>query len=181
MLIFNNIDDCTTSCTRNGGIFNEYYHGILTYSSNTLYVRGNVAKSAGALFYIIQMQDSNCLWGDDSSYGSISSEGNTGVYELNNLQSSSSFDGTNTYLVFENDLKYNYYDSDATGSRGQSRFQVIYVPSCGSLSFTADPVVPAWDGEVGGVFVSVSQTFDLNGNTIDASAKGFRGFPFTSF
>ena len=168
-------DNCATSCTFNGGSFNEYYSGLSTYSSNTLYIRGIVPISAGALFYIIQMQDSICDWTDSSSYGTITYEGNTGYYELNTLQSSS-YDGTNTYLVFENDLKYNYFYSDATGSRGQARFQAIYVPTCGYLSFAADPTVLPWNGEIGGVFVSVSQDFNLNGHTIDASAKGFRGF-----
>ena len=125
------------------------------------------------------MQDSICDWTDTTSYGTVTSEGNTGLYELNTLRTAS-FDGTNTYLTFENNLKYTYYDANA-GSTGQRRFQAIYIPTCGSLSFTGNPVVPAWDGQTGGVFVSVSQVFNLNGYTIDTSAKGFRGFLFRNF
>ena len=178
------IVDCTSVCTYgSGNQVNSYWIGIATSSETSVSVAGDARiYPVGTLFYIIQMQDSVCDFTNTGSYGSISSFGDTGHYEVNQLVATS-YDSTFgiTHLYFERNLRYNYQSGLRSASAGQKRFQVVYVPNCGTISFTGNPYVPPWDGNKGGVFVSVSQNFNLNGYTISTKSIGFRGIISFSF
>ena len=128
------------------------------------------------------MQDSICDSSNTGSYGSTSSNGESGHYEMNQLVATT-YDSTNgiTHLYFERNLQYNYQSGQKSSSAGQKRFQVVYVPNCGTITFYGNPYVPLWDGTKGGVFVSVSQYFNLNGYTISVNSAGFRGIIFFQF
>ena len=174
------IVDCTSTCAYGSGDqVNQYWAGIATTSETSVSVAGFASYPVGTLFYIIQMQDSVCDFSNSASYGSISSFGETGHYEINQLIATS-YDSTNgiTDLYFERNLQYNYQSGQKSSSAGQKRFQVVYVPNCGSITFFGNPFVPSWDGNKGGVFASVSQNFNLNGYTISVNADGFRGIIF---
>ena len=68
------------------------------------------------------------------------------------------------------------YKKAAFGTDGQYTYQVIRVPSFYNIQLTAAIGTPFWNGAVGGVTViSAVNQLDLNGQTIDASAAGFRG------
>jgi len=68
------------------------------------------------------------------------------------------------------------YKKAAFGTDGQYTYQVIRVPSFYNIQLTATISTPLWNGAVGGVTViSAVNQLDLNGQTIDASAAGFRG------
>jgi mucin-19 len=151
----------------------------------------NAAINPGDLLLVIQMQgatinsDNTNLYGDGG--GSAVVEDNTGnvargssaniagTYEFAVATNSIAFAGVVT-VNLSAPLQNNYTDAAATGTQGQQRYQVIRVPQYTSLTLNGTLSPPAWNGASGGVLVmDVSGQLDFNGQTINASQRGFRG------
>jgi gliding motility-associated-like protein len=154
---------------------------------------GTVPISAGDVVLIIQMQGASFNAGDNNLYGANSGTsgpdgiGGTGYTNLNNV-------GQYEFVVALNDvplsggslqingacsnggLLNNYSNTPATSVSGQQTFQVVRVPRFNNLTLTQNITATAWNGTVGGVLAFfVLQNFDLNGFTVSAAGKGFRG------
>jgi hypothetical protein len=118
---------------------------------------------------IIQMQGGSINNSNTAFYGSGTSSGNgytslgsAGLYEFATVISSG------PVVTLKNVLSNNY------SSVGNNRFQAIRVPLC-TLVTVHDPVIPPWDGSVGGVFAVLGESVIL-GN-VSLQGKGYRGAP----
>ena len=125
------------------------------------------------------MQDANCKYVNDSSYGTVLNYGNSGVNEINEL-STATFNSVLGYttLLFKKIFKISYVSSVKNSINGQKSFQVISIPNCGILNINGlVNNIPAWDGAKGGIFVTVNNQVNFLGTTagIDVSVRGFRG------
>ena len=149
--------------------------------------------SKGDILLIFQTQGASFNSSNSNLYGSGKSNngfdnlGGTGYTALNNV-------GNYEFIIAENDVPLtggtlqfvgkssnggviNFYENkDATSSKGQSRFQIIRVPSYLSFKLTSNLTTTAWNGKVGGVMAFfVQKTLDFNNYIISTTGKGFRG------
>ena len=153
---------------------------------------GNTPIRAGDLLLIIQMQGATFNSSNTSSFGAgiansgIDNLGATGYISLENT-------GNFEYVIAINavplsggtlqisgdcngGLSNTYQNLSSTASSVIKRFQVVRVPRYQNLTLSNNITTTAWNGSVGGIisFV-VSGELDLNGFTIDATGRGFRG------
>lgn len=164
---------------------------LVDYGQNTI--------KAGDMLLLIQTQDATINMANNSSYGSgitnfgpgglggtgFLSLNNTGLFEYviatNNVALSGGMltfkgmgagQGTVNSYVSANEV----INASHTTTMGRKTFQVIRVPQYSNLKLTANILTPPFNGSVGGIIVfDVAGIMDLNGFTIDASGKGFRG------
>jgi gliding motility-associated-like protein len=154
---------------------------------------GAVPITAGDLLLIIQMQGAEFDPNDAVEYGSGTSSsgpdslGGTGYKLLNNV-------GVYEFVMAQNDvpltggeliinsactvggIKNRYTCDSSSPGVVKQVFQVIRVSAFLRLRLEQDLSTTAWNGSVGGVLaLIVSDTLDLNGFTISADGKGFRG------
>jgi gliding motility-associated-like protein len=133
-------------------------------ASFNAYSRFSSALSAGDLLLIIQMQGASLTTANDSTWGSISSYNNAGLYEFVEVASVSG----NT--VFSSCPLRNSYTASG-------KVQVVRVPRYSTLTVNAGTSVIAssWDGTTGGIVVAESAGDIVVNGTIDVSIAGFRG------
>ena len=154
---------------------------------------GTQPISMGDLVLIIQMQGATFNSGNSLMYGSNLANagpdalGGTGYLNANNV-------GQYEFVIAQNDvpltggvlqingsctnggLVNSYVNSPATNNTGQYAYQVIRVPRFNNLNLTQNISTTAWNGAVGGVMTFFVQgNLDLNGYTISAEGKGYRG------
>jgi gliding motility-associated-like protein len=153
---------------------------------------GDTPIHAGDLLLIIQAQGANYNSSNSTNYGSglpnsgIDNLGATGYTDLENT-------GNYEYVIALNDVPLSggilqingscnggiqdtYQNILSTSSSIIKRFQVIRVPRFQNLTLNSNIETTAWNGKVGGVIAFVvSEDLNLNGYTINASGKGFRG------
>jgi len=143
-------------------------------NTNNRFLAGGL--SAGDLIMIIQMQgvglnltidpgNANLSLPKDSTWGTITSYGNSGNYEFAQVASVPN----NTSIVIDCGLQKNYTAS--------GKVQVVRVPRYKALTIAAAGVLTcdAWNGTTGGVVaVEVLGITSIAGK-IDVSGKGFRG------
>ncbi len=153
----------------------------------------------GDLVMLIQMQDAVIDSTNGNAYGDGVSEGalrlstdavqdpargytnlnNAGRYEF--VRATNVVPVTGGTLTFMgagpgNGAQYAYTNSAATPAQGQRRFQVIRVPQYTNVLVNAGLGVYRWNGSAGGVLVmDVLGDVNMNSQTIDLSAYGFRG------
>ncbi|PZX16452.1 hypothetical protein LX69_01947, partial [Breznakibacter xylanolyticus] len=160
--------------------------GATSISLGAVYALGNqTAITAGDKLLVIQMQGVDINTSNNDSYGDgvVGGYGNgllfntnfsAGTYEF--VIASNSVSTTGGTLNLAAPLVNGYVNANFSASSGQRRFQVIRVPQYFNLTLAADIIVPAWNGAVGGVCcIQVLNEFNMNGHTIDAKGKGFRG------
>lgn len=175
------------------GIINTYYSGTslsLSAGSTSLTLGSGSGSStpisSGDLLLIIQMQDASINSSNTTSYGSgtgtsrgYTSLNSAGLYEYVVATNSVSLAGGT--LTFSgsgasNGLVNSYTNSDANGTKGQSRYQVIRVPQYSSATLSSGLTSSNWNGSTGGILVfDVSGTLNLNSASINLDGKGFRG------
>ena len=153
---------------------------------------GNQDIQPGDLLLIIQMQganfnpDNSDIYGSGISNSGIDLLGATGYTSLDNC-------GNFEYVVALNHvplsggvlqinnicnvgLANTYENYNSTFSNVIKRFQVVRVPRFQNLTLNNNIITTAWNGRVGGVIaVDVIGDLNLNGFSIDASGRGFRG------
>ncbi len=155
---------------------------------------GSTPINAGDLLLIVQMQgadfnaQSSNLYGAGITNSGPDSLGATGYTNLNNV-------GLYEYVIAQNSvplsggtlnfsgncvgggLNNSYINQSATANGAVAKkFQIVRVPKFYNLTLTSNVTTTAWNGSVGGIIVlDVLGTLDLNGFSIDASGKGFRG------
>jgi gliding motility-associated-like protein len=153
---------------------------------------GDTSIREGDLLLLIQMQGANFNSSNSTNYGSglpnsgIDNLGATGYTDLENT-------GNYEYVIALNDvplsggilqingncnggIQNTYQNILSTSNSIIKRFQVIRVPRFQNLTLNSNIETTAWNGKVGGVIAFVvSEDLNLNGYTINASGKGFRG------
>ncbi|WP_400194344.1 Ig-like domain-containing protein [Hymenobacter sp. B81] len=176
---------------------NTYYPGEGTAQANTntlsvgphLATTGAASIGPGDLVLIMQMQGADINATNSEAYGDGSLTGNEAVsgvlsanltagnYEYRYVAASSATAGAQGgQLTFTQPLTHTYVTAPATASAGQRRYQVIRIPRFNNLTLGAPLAPPAWDGQTGGVLaLEANGLLNFNGQTIDASGRGFRG------
>lgn len=190
LLLFSGTAHCATYCGNPGndgagtpsGIINTYYRGNGNVSASAtsipvVYVSGSPAIAEGDLILIIQMQDADINYTNSSSYGDGSTgsgytnANQTGYYEF----AIATGPVSSGYVNILQGLTHNYNTRAASGTNGQSTYQVIRVPQYSTATITGTVSALNWDGSVGGVVaMDVSGTLTSSG-TITANGAGFRG------
>ncbi len=144
---------------------------------------GTSVLAPGDLVMVIQMQDAfinngnSVAYGDGTTGRGWTALNNAGRYEFRRVVSVA---GTNVTL--DQNLSFTYTRANPSAGTGASengnrRFQVIRVPQYASVTLPGGTLSPpAWNGETGGVWpIDVSGNLNMNGATVDASSRGFRG------
>ncbi|MBN8694612.1 MAG: T9SS type A sorting domain-containing protein [Bacteroidetes bacterium] len=127
----------------------------------------------GEYVIIMQMQDNviGSFTTNVATFGSLSSIGSAGLYEVVQIQSHTETGGIPTTITFASALGNSYN----IGSN--SSVQIITFPTLGSPNYNLSSVINpiTWNGNIGGVIAfNVSGVLSIN-NNIDASGYGFRG------
>ena len=171
-----------------GGIVNSYYPGVSGIAGLSSVTVGSLdtssggsakAIAAGDLLLVIQMQDADLSTSNDSGYGGSSTGSgqialnNSGAYEYATV-AASYLSGSSIPLLAP--LQNSYRSQAYSGSNGQRTFQVIRVPQYSAVTLTSQLTAAPWNGATGGVVViDVAGVLSWNGQTIDVTARGFRG------
>ncbi len=145
---------------------------------------GSTPIASGDLLLLIQMQGAQITATNNSSYG----DGNSGGSANGYLSNTSLLAGNMEYVVATSAVPLSggtitlqagtvkTYKNAAFGTYGQYRYQVIRVAVYYNLIFGANISAAPWNGSTGGVLViSVTNTLNFNGKTINAAGLGFRG------
>ena len=165
------------------GVINTYYPGTSSVSAGATSIpvgssSGSATQiAAGDLLLIIQMQDADISYSNDSGYGGsgagsgYTNLNRTGYYEY--AVAAGAVSGG--YVSITGGLTYNYRYRAASGTNGQSTYQVIRVPQYSSATITGTVSALNWNGSVGGIVaIDVAGTLTIN-STITADGAGFRG------
>ena len=176
------------------GVQNTYYPGTASVAAGAKSIPVGAATGAagaianGSLLLVIQMQDASINTGNTVVYGNGSTGSgfttinNAGNYEFVTATGAVgsvtagavpiSGAGTGGGLVF------GYNEVAATGTKGQSTYQVVLVPQylSATLSSAAPPTAAAWNGSTGGVLaLDIAGALNLGGATVSVDGLGFRG------
>lgn len=163
------------------GVINSYYPAIASAAAGAGTITLGTALpgadiiSKGDLLLIIQMQDTVIDSSDTLDYGdrlgTASGSVNinqTGLFEVN--VATNHVPVTGGPLNLEDPLVSGYNHG------GNSRYQVVRIPSYKNLTLNGTLTAEPWNGTAGGVlYVDVDDTLEMNGNNIDVSGQGFRG------
>jgi len=168
------------------GIVNGYYPGRASVGAGATSLpvgsidpRGiTTPVAAGDLLVVIQVQDAAINGSNSSSYGgSAPGQGYTflnsaGAYEY----ATASGPASGGSIPITSGLINSYTSSSASSFQGQRTFQVIRVPQYSSATLTGMVTAPPWNGATGGaVVLEVAGNLSWSGQSIDVSARGFRG------
>jgi len=185
-----NAQTCPTSGTITLTSYpNTYYPGTqATVSAGTKSITvgsapyGTTPIAANDIVLIIQMQGAQITSTNSSVYGDGTSTG-SGYLNNANLMAGKMEYGiaaaavplSGGTLTLQSNL-VNSYKNANFGTDGQYRYQVIRIPIYYNLTLNAKIRPPEWNGNVGGVIdIYVSQTLNMNHDTIEVSSTGFRG------
>lgn len=186
------------------GVVNTYYPGTANVSAGVVSTCIPVgtptgaadAIAAGNLLLVIQMQDADInsanstAYGDGTGIGAGATTVNAGKYEFVVARGAVGADGcaANTVGITgsgtNGGLLNAYTNADASGSKGQMRYQVVRVPQYRTLTangitalpWSTNTAAPIGLGTGGIVAVDVAGTLTLNaGVAISADGAGFRG------
>jgi fimbrial isopeptide formation D2 family protein len=175
--------------TNLSGVVNSYYPGVgsapagsssITVGAVDTSMGGSSkAIAAGDLVVIMQMQDADIGSTNDATYGGSSTGSgqialnNAGAYEYATV--ASTYAGGSS-IPLTAPLVNGYRTAAATGGAGQRTFQVIRVPQLSSVTLAGQVTAAGWNGATGGVVIlDVAGQISWNGQTIEASGRGFRG------
>jgi len=172
------------------GVVNSYYPGSGTVGAGSTSVAvgaidtsgggSSTPIAAGDLVVVMQMQDADISSLNSSGYGGTApgsgyvALNNAGVYEYATV--SASYAGGSP-IPLTAPLQNTYRSSAyVAGVSGQRRYQVIRVPQYSAATLIGNVTAPPWNGSTGGVVVlEVAGNLNWNGQTVDVTARGFRG------
>ncbi|MCX7954251.1 MAG: gliding motility-associated C-terminal domain-containing protein [Bacteroidales bacterium] len=147
-------------------IINPSSKVIEILSSTLIRVSDPTIFNVGDTVLIIQMKGASFYNLNNSNFGSITNIGGAGYFEFNKINSI-----TNNYIYLTCPLVNIYTES----------VQLVKVKTFTNLNVNNELTSLPWDGNKGGVFVSlITNTLNLNAN-INVTGKGFRGIQETSY
>lgn len=157
--------------------------------------RGRGALQSGDLLLLIQMQGAEIETENNRAYGAVSVDDapsvankssaktniepvTAGAFEFVRLESLQDLtlqvrgSGANGGIL----RRYISREPGAAGEAGAARWQLVRVPQFDNLLLTDNLLALPWDGRSGGVLaLDVRRELNLNGFTLDARGRGFRG------
>lgn len=181
----------TAVTTTGGQVVNGYFTpGNGTYSAGSAPTipmsggRGSTTWVAGDMALIIQMQCVDMNRTESDSYGDgapgrpaqgyLETSGTCRVGQYEYVPAGAGTSATS--FVAGAALLNTYVQANPTASTPRRSFQVVRVPQYGNLTLGGTLSGLAWDGNNGGVLaLDVAKTLNFAGQTLDMSARGFRG------
>ncbi|MDX2284283.1 MAG: T9SS type A sorting domain-containing protein [Bacteroidia bacterium] len=155
-----------TLVTQISGTVNRYT-AVTAVGSNFVNVASVTGFAAGDRVLLIQMKGSSISQADDTTYGTLTDLGNSGVYELCNIASVSN---GSKKITFTRPVCKSYTISGLV--------QLVRVPVYTDVEIKGTLTGQAWNGSTGGIIaVEASGTMTMKAH-IDASGIGFRGGSF---
>lgn len=159
---------------------------ILLTPASIVSTTTNSAIRPGDMVAIIQMQGAAINTSNDLNYGGANGSGSGYYHDVNLLAGQYEYavaaDGTYVTaagggtIVLANPVKNRYVNADADAVSGQYRYQIIKVPQFENIKLATNIVAPGWNGHVGGIILlEINGTCDMNGFSLIADGKGFRG------
>jgi len=182
------------------GIVNTYYPGTASAAAGARCISVGTATgastpvAAGDLLLVIQMQHATIDSGNDQSYGDnvngapggVTNNQNVGTYEFVEARGAvgvnpSGFTCTAGQIAIQGrgtsaGLLNAYTNGARATNTGRQTFQVIRVPQYRHVTLGGALTAAYWNGSTGGIVVidAVGRT-DVNGFSISATGRGFRG------
>ena len=182
---------CSTSTLSAGGtlsgVVNTYFPGTASAAKGATSISLGAANGTGviangSLLLVIQMQDASISTANTVAYGNGSTGAgfttinNAGNYEF--VTATGAVSGGSVPIKGAgpgNGLVFGYTAAAASGTKGQSTYQVVLVPQYTSATLGA-LTAAAWNGSTGGILaLDVAGQLNLNGGTAVVDGKGFRG------
>ena len=174
-----------------GGVLNTYYPGTASVAAGAKSIPVGTATGAGgaiangSLLLVIQMQDASISTTNSVAYGNGST--GSGFTTINNAGNYEFVKATGpvaggavpvTGAGTGGGLVFGYTSAAASGTKGQSTYQVVLVPQylTATLSAATPPTAPTWNGSTGGILaLDIAQALNLGGATVSVDGLGFRG------
>ena len=182
---------CSTSTLTAGGtlngVVNTYFPGTANVAKGATSIpvgtaNGTGVIASGSLLLVMQMQDASISTSNTVAYGNGSTGAgfttinNAGNYEF--VTATGAVSGGSVPIKGAgpgNGLVFGYTAAAASGTKGQSTYQVVLVPQYTSATLGA-LTAAAWNGSSGGILaLDVAGQLNLNGGTAFVDGKGFRG------
>jgi uncharacterized repeat protein (TIGR01451 family) len=175
------------------GVIDTYYPGTASAAAGATSIKVGTPTgytttgiAIGDLLLVMQMQGASINATDTAAYGNgangagFTAINNVGVYEYVTATSALAAGATGTVNIkgagAGGGLMYSYTEAAASGTAGQSTFQVIDLPEYANATLGPALTAAPWNGSTGGVLaVNVDGVFNLNGGTATVSGLGFRG------
>jgi uncharacterized repeat protein (TIGR01451 family) len=176
---------------------NTYYPGTTSVAVGATSIvvgagtLGSTAASAntiskGDLLLVIQMQGADINYTNTDSYGdgvagggasgSLAANYQAGTYEYVVATNTTPMALTGGTITLASGLVNSYVSAVGTTTAGPRRFQVVRIPQYGNLTLGGLIAATPWNGSIGGILaIDVAGQTNFSGNTITASARGFRG------
>ncbi|MDO7874428.1 hypothetical protein Q5H93_06760 [Hymenobacter sp. ASUV-10] len=161
----------------------------ITVGAGTIGGAPGIATSIvkGDLLLVIQMQGADISSSNSDAYGdgvsgggasgNLSTNFTAGTYEYVTASNTTAITAASGGTITLASALVNSYSSAAsTSTTGPRRFQVVRVPQFGNLTLGGTITPTPWNGSVGGILaIDVAGQTNFANNTINASARGFRG------
>jgi uncharacterized repeat protein (TIGR01451 family) len=182
---------CSTNTLTAGGalsgVVNTYFPGTANVAKGATSIPLGVANGTGviangSLLLVIQMQDASIntantvAYGNGSTGAGFTTINNAGNYEF--VTATGPVSGGSVPITGAgpgSGLVFGYTAAAASGTKGQSTYQVVLVPQYTSATLGA-LTATAWNGSTGGILaLDVAGQLNLNGGTAIVDGKGFRG------
>ena len=147
------------------GVINEYRKVVEFNGSGQGWVRitpDTDPYAVGDTVLLIQMQGAEIDETNDAGYGDVTSIGEAGNYEKNEI---CRIDGDTVFFRF--DMVNDYDPSGAV--------QLVTVPKFPNVTVTGTLTADPWDGNVGGIVIFEAAGDVILEGDIDVSGQGFRG------
>ncbi|HET9408985.1 MAG TPA: C25 family cysteine peptidase [Candidatus Sulfotelmatobacter sp.] len=173
------------------GVVNTYFPGTTSVAAGGKSITlgaatgAGTAIAAGNLLLVIQMQDASINTSNSVAYGNgstgqgFSALNSAGDYEFVTATNAVPATGGTLNLTGSGTgggLVFSYDSAIASGTKGQSTFQVILVPQYTTATLSSGLTASAWNGSTGGVLaLDTSGALTLGGATISLDGLGFRG------
>jgi uncharacterized repeat protein (TIGR01451 family) len=171
------------------GVINTYYPGTASVAMGVKSIPVGAATGsgtaivAGNLLLVIQMQDASINSSNTVAYGNGGT--GTGFTALNSTGNFEFVTATGPVAAGSvpiagtgvgGGLVFSYNFAAASGTKGQSRYQVVLVPQYTTATLSAGLIASPWNGSTGGVLaIDTSSTLTLGGVTVSVNGLGFRG------
>ena len=163
-----------------GGVINTYYPGLADAAKGNTSLSVNITQARGATHtlvtgdrvLIIQMQNTliseanSMAYGDGQDFDLIASG-------WKNVQNTGEYEYAIVDTVIGNTIQLTQPLQKSYSASGV--FQVVYSPVYDNVIIRGSITALPWDGTSGGIVTFDAKTLDLNNQTIDVSAQGFRG------
>ena len=180
------------------GLLNTYYPGVGSATGNSITLgaqtpaSGVPAIAAGDLVLVIQMQGAAFNSSDTNRYGDGLGNGSntdntgdpargyTGTPKAGNFEYARVSAVNGSTITLANALTHSYSTNTSSSWKtdGRETFQVVRVPQFSSWKPSGTSYARPWDpvsGTGGILVVDVAGQIDLNGQTLNASGRGFAG------